>query len=96
MSDDLHFEIQQAREAFSRLGRATAIDTGLASRYLDAAVAASEGTDKRDWDSLFRFWRTMIQGGWRCPACGGEMQYGEASGVRCKTWQCVWVPGQRR
>jgi hypothetical protein len=96
MPDDLDYEIQQARDEFAKVGTLSTIDADLARRYLDAAIRASERTERREWDSLFGFWRTMIRGGWRCPACGGQMEHGEASGVRCKTWNCVWVPGQRR
>ena len=95
MPDDLHFELQQAREEFAKYGRSTQIDVAPAGKYLAAAIASREGNgDRREWDSLFRFWRSMIQGGWPCPECGGQMEYGEASGVRCKTWQCTWVPGR--
>ena len=94
MSEDLHFELQQARDEFAKYGTATSIDVGLAGKYLAAAIASREGNDRREWDSLFGFWRTMIRGGWRCPECGGQMEYGESSGVRCKTWKCVWVPGR--
>ena len=92
MPDGLHYEVQQARGEFAKLGLLTDIDVGLAGRYLGAAIAARERKDRREWDSLFAFWRTMIRGGWCCPACGGQMEYGEASGVRCK--KCVWVPGR--
>jgi len=92
MPDDLHYEVQQARGEFAKLGLLTDIDVGLAGRYLGAAIAARERKDRREWESLFGFWRTLIRGGWCCPACGGQMEYGEASGVRCK--KCVWVPGR--
>ena len=95
MADDLHYEIQQARDALATLASSKTVDVALAGRYLEAAIASKDGTARREWDSLFAFWRTIIQGGWRCPACGGAMQYGESSGVRCKTWQCVWTPGRR-
>ena len=94
MPDDLHLEIQQARDAFAKFGTLATIDGGLAGKYLDAAIAARDGNHRGEWDSLFGFWRTMIRGGWRCPACGGQMEYGESSGVRCKAWPCVWVPGR--
>ena len=96
MPDDLHYELQQARDEFAKLGSRTGIDVGLAGRYLGAAIAAREGKDRREWDSLFGFWRTMIRGGWSCPACGGEMETGEASGVRCRNWNCTWAPGRRQ
>ena len=92
MLDDLHYEIQQARDEFAKLGLLTDIDVGLARRYLGAAIAARKLKDRGQWESLFDFWRTMIRGGWCCPACGGQMEYGEASGVRCR--KCVWVPGR--
>jgi len=96
MPEDLHYELEQARNEFAKFQSVSSKDTGMAAKYLDAAIASREGNDRREWDSLFRFWRTMIQGGWRCPECGGQMEYGEASGVRCKTWQCVWVPGRKQ
>ena len=62
MSNDLHLELQQARDAFAKFGTLATIDGGLAGKYLDAAIAAREGNDRGEWDSLFGFWRTMIRG----------------------------------
>jgi hypothetical protein len=91
MVEDIHYEVQQAREEFAKLGPSTGINIGLARKYLLAAIAARDGNVRMEWESLFGFWRTIIQGGWRCPDCGGQMVHGEASGVRCK--KCRWVPG---
>lgn len=96
MPDDLRIELQQACDEIAKFKQRTGGNAGLAQRHLDAALASRKGNDRREWDSLFRFWRTMIQGGWRCPECDGQMEYGESSGVRCTTWQCVWVPGRAR
>jgi hypothetical protein len=93
MPDDLQIELEQARDAFAKCSALATVDAGLAGRYLDAATS-SDGGPRREWDSLFGFWRTMIRGGWRCPSCGGQMEYGESSGVRCTEWQCLWVPGR--
>jgi hypothetical protein len=90
---DLHYEVQQARDEFAKLGTSTGIDVALARKYLQAAIAARDGNVRPEWESLFGFWRTIIQGGWRCPDCGGRMVHGEASGVRCT--KCPWVPGRR-
>ena len=95
MSDDLHYEIEQARVEFAKLGTSTSIDVNLAGSYLNAAIASRDGGDRREWESLFGFWRTIIRGGWCCPNCGGEMETGEASGVRCRNWNCTWAPGRR-
>jgi hypothetical protein len=95
MSDDLHYEIEQARAEYAKLDGSSAIDVQLAGNYLNAAVSSRNGSTKVEWDSLFGFWRTMVSGGWTCPDCGGAMETGEYSGVRCKTWNCTWTPGRR-
>jgi hypothetical protein len=94
MSEDVYFEIKQARAEYAKLDEGTGINVELAGRYLKAAVASRNGGGRVEWDSLFSFWRTIIQGGWACPECGGEMETGEYSGVRCKTWNCSWSPGR--
>jgi hypothetical protein len=95
MSDDLHYEIEQARAEWAKVGRSSTIDVHLAGNYLNAAIASRDGTERKEWDSLFGFWRTLIKGGWPCPECGGQMETGEHSGVRCKNWNCTWAPGKR-
>jgi hypothetical protein len=92
MSDGLVIELEQARAEFAKFGRRMGAQARVAARYLATAVASKDDS-RGDWNSLFSFWRAMIRGGWRCPACGGEMEYGESSGVRCGSWQCPWVPG---
>ena len=94
MVDDVHYEVQQARDEFAKLRMNTDIDISLARKYLHAAIVAKDSNVRTEWESLFGFWRTIIQGGWRCPDCGGQMVHGEASGVRCR--KCPWVPGRRQ
>jgi hypothetical protein len=92
--NDIHFELQQAQRAFAGLAASTQINLRLAGAHLKTAMASRDGKDRREWESLFKFWRTIIDGGWSCPSCGGRMETGQSSGVRCSSWKCNWVPGQ--